>query len=208
MSGDSGQVSVTEYYEYLERALSPYRFAHSVGVMGEMGKLADIYSLDRDRALVIGLLHDAGKDQSPDQLLRLADEAAIAFHYPCDRHPLYLHGPVGAYLVWRDLGVSDTVVLNTISRHTFYGGETDEIGPLQWSLHLADLLEPTRDFPGLDRMRTLAYAGELEEAAILETEWLIEWFGQHRIPEHPKLRRAYMELSLKLDVDEAFSRRE
>jgi hypothetical protein len=106
----------TEHYlPFLKRLLTPQRLQHSLGVMQVIGESAGIYSLDRTRAVTAGLLHDAAKDLGPEQQLALAEEAGIEIHYPCERTPLYLHGPVGAYL--RD----DTYTFQYLARATIPG---------------------------------------------------------------------------------------
>ena len=83
--------------------------------MRVMGKLAEVYSLDRTRATIVGLLHDAARDLKPERQMTLAEEAKIELCHPCERHPQYLHGPVGAYLVSKEFEITDQLILDAIS---------------------------------------------------------------------------------------------
>src|SRR5690242_11239442 len=103
---------IKRYLAYLQNVLTPGRLQHSLGVMQVMGDLATIYEFDRDQALLAGLLHDAAKELTPDQYEPIVQQAGIEFHDPCERdYNLYLHGPVGAFYVQKELGVSDPIIL-------------------------------------------------------------------------------------------------
>lgn len=77
-------------------------------------------------------------------------------------NPKLLHAKTGAALA-RDLfGVSDEIY-EAIRWHTT--GKPD-MRTLEKIIYLADYIEPTRDFPGLDRLRELAYE-DLDKAMAL-----------------------------------------
>jgi predicted HD superfamily hydrolase involved in NAD metabolism len=195
---------VDRYQPYLQRALTPERLAHSLGVMRVMGDLAAIYHLDPVQALVAGLLHDAAKDLPPVRQVALAEEARLAFAYPCERLPVYLHAAVGAYLLSRDLGIGDPVVLEAVRAHSYAADGPGFDAPFSRCLRLADLLAPARPWTGMDKLRHTAYAGRVREAALLQAGWVIEYFDETGIPIHPYLARDFERLSAELDVDDTF----
>jgi predicted HD superfamily hydrolase involved in NAD metabolism len=172
-----------------------------------MGELAGVYSLDCEQAELAGLLHDAAKDMEPERQLSLAEEAGVDIRHPCERDPFYLHGPVGAYVVSRQLGIGDPTVLSAIAMHTWCGEGGGGLGfPLLWCLRFADLLEPTRgDRRWKGELREIVYAGRLEEAALFETRLLIGWFGDNGTPVHPNMIQVCEYLSAKLGVDQVES---
>jgi predicted HD superfamily hydrolase involved in NAD metabolism len=108
-------ICADRYLPFTERILAPPRYQHSLGVMRVMAELAEIYSLDCAKAMTAGLLHDAAKDLNLTHQLALAEEAGIEFHHPCDKLPVYLHGPVGAYIVSEELGIKD--LLNPVKSY-------------------------------------------------------------------------------------------
>jgi len=187
--------------------LTPQRLQHSLGVMHVMRELADIYSLDPARAAVVGLLHDAGKDLTATQQIALAKEMGLELRYPCEKHPQYLHGPVSAYLIWKECNITDDLILEAISTHTYYGKGVNLNLALAWSLRFADLLAPAREWVGMKKLKTIVYKGELEKAALLQSRWVIEFFEEIDIPIHPNLTRIFRELSIQLGVDSSFFER-
>jgi predicted HD superfamily hydrolase involved in NAD metabolism len=195
------------YSSFVEGLLSPRRYQHSLRVMQCMAELAKIYSLDRDQAMVTGLLHDAARDMSDVQLLAMAQEAGIELSDPCERHPVYLHAPVGAYLVSRELNITDDRVLDAITAHSHASHGRYFDAPLSRCLRFADVLEPGREWPGSNALRNMVYGGRDEEAALLLCGWLIEFFQEQCIPVHPNLLKHFHELSDKLAVNESFFER-
>lgn len=195
------------YLSFLKRLLSPLRWQHSLGVMRIMAELAEVYSLDRDQAMTTGLLHDVARNMSDAQLLAMAQEAEIALSDPCERHPVYLHAPVGAYLVSKELNVTDDLILDAITAHSHAGQGRNFDAPLSRCLRFADVLAPEREWPGFKKLQSMVYAGRDDEAALVLCCWLIEFFQEQRIPVHPNLERYFQALSIKLMVDESFFER-
>ena len=199
----SCHLNTERYLAFLESVLTPERLRHSLGVKCVMKELAGVYSLDREQAQLTGLLHDAAKDMESEHQLALAEEGGVDIGHPCERDPFYLHGPVGAYVVSRQLGIGDPTVLSAIALHTWCGEGGGGLDfPLLWCLRFADLLEPTRgDWRWKRELRDLAYAGWLEEAALFETRLLIGWFEENGTPVHPNMVQVCEHLSAKLGVD-------
>lgn len=195
------------YLSFLKRSLTPQRLQHSVGVMSVMGDLAEIYSLDWTQATCAGLLHDAAKDLTVERQLELAKEANIKFDHPFERHPVYLHAVVGAYLVSKELGITDSLVLDAIAMHSHSGYGRNNDTPLARCLQLADILAPIKEWNGIKRLKSLVYAGQMEEAVLLQCGWLIEFFNEIGVPIHPNLTRNFQLLSVKLSVADSFFER-
>lgn len=203
----------TKYHlSFLQATLTPKRFEHSLGVMQVMGELAKVYEIDREKSLTTGLLHDAAKDLTPAQQAEVMSQANIEILYECELdYSLYLHGPVGAHFVQRELGITDPAILSAIRMHTYYGSGTAFNEPMCWCLRFADILEPTRDWGhvrwlrnGIPRLKETVYAGRMEEGALLQTGWLMKWFSEEGLPIHPNMKRVYEELSAALEVDDSF----
>jgi predicted HD superfamily hydrolase involved in NAD metabolism len=172
--------------------------------MRVMMDLADIYGLDRDQALSAGLLHDTAKELEAEQLRALADEGRIELTDPCDQHPVYLHALVGAYLVQRDLDISDREVLRAIAAHSYArDGLAGNVGLIN-CLRVADILVPVEAWEGIQKLKRLVYAGRLEEASLLHCGWSIDYFREIGVPLHPNLQREFAALSTKLAVSGAF----
>jgi HD superfamily phosphohydrolase YqeK len=189
---------------FLEELLTRSRLYHSLGVMEVMTDLAAIYSLDRGRAMTTGLLHDAARDLELEVQLALVEEAGIPLLYPCERHPVYLHALAGVPLVSRALGIPDDRILDAIAAHSYArrGGRYD--GLLSRCLRAADLVASRQEWRGRERLRCVVYGGCIEEAALLQCGWLIEYFQAEEVPVHPNLLSQFEALSGKLGVSESF----
>ena len=195
-----------EYSLFLKRVLTPPRYQHSLGVMNVMGELSKVYQLDKTKAMMAGLLHDAARDFELQQLLALADEAKITISHPCEQHPVYLHALVGAYLVSKELGITDKLVLDAISTHSYVDG--DNFNALfSRCLRAADILSPVQEWRGMRKLKSMVYAGRIEEAALLQSGWLVEYFKEQGIPIHPNLAKRFQVLSAKLGVADSFFER-
>jgi predicted HD superfamily hydrolase involved in NAD metabolism len=161
------QTLIARYKLFLEQMLTPRRLQHSYGVMQVMQELAEIYCLDREKAILAGFLHDAGKDLPLDVQRQIAREAAIQINEPCEQnYELYLHGPVGAYFVFKELGITDGLILDAISMHTYFGKGDNFNSPLVWCLRFSDILEPNRTWDnvrcireGRTRLRKIVLTG-------------------------------------------------
>lgn len=179
-----------------EHQLTPQRFKHSLGVMQMMGELAAIYNLNETAALTAGILHDIAKEFTPDDLIQWADKNNIALRNEYDKMPLFLHGPIGACYSAQKFEMRNGIVLDAISRHSYFGEGVSLSSSFCWCLRLADLLEPSRNWEELKiQLKPVAYAGELGEAAYLLMKWLIPFHESVSLPIHPNMQRVFHELS-------------
>ena len=195
------------YWFFLQGLLTPSRLQHSLGVMRVMAELTPIYSVDRVQAMTAGLLHDAARDLSSEDQLALAEEAGIELRDPCEQHPVYLHALVGAYLVAKELAVTDRLILDAIAAHSYARAGPNFHAPLSQCLRFADILAPSQEWLGMNKLKAVVYAGRTEEAALLQCGWLIEYFQEQRVPVHPNLARQCQVLESKVTVTESFFER-
>lgn len=198
---------IDQYLAWLEQLLTPARLQHSIDVMQIMSELTPIYSLDRVQAMITGLLHDAARDLDLAHQLALAKEAAIELRDPFERHPIYLHALVGAYMVAKELDIKDPLILDAIAGHSYAGNGMNFVTPVAMCLRFADLLAPVQEWLGMKRLRGVVYSGQSDEATLLNSRWLIEYLQEKQVPIHPRLEKQYQILSEKLGVAESFFER-
>ena len=136
-------------YAYLE----PERIAHVVGCESEAVMLAKTWGEDPDNAAAAGILHDITKRWHGQEQLNLCRKYGIVCDEAETRSPGILHARTGAAMARELFHVSDEIH-DAIRWHTT--GKPD-MTLLEKILYLADFIEPTRDFPGLDEVRKLAY---------------------------------------------------
>lgn len=133
--------------------LSEKRYGHTLRVADTAGDLARVHGLDRDRTRLAALLHDAARERRPEEFLRLADAWGLPIGEPERQSPKLLHGPVAAELARRELGVDDGEVLEAVRAHTT---GRPLMGKIALALYVADKIEPARDYPSVERLRSLA----------------------------------------------------
>ena len=149
--------------------LKPKRIAHVAGCESEAVKLAMRWGEDPDTAAEAGILHDITKKLNLDEQLILCGKYDIINDNLELNSPKLLHAKTGAALA-RDLfGVSDRVY-EAIRWHTT--GKPD-MTLLEKIIYLADYIEPTRDFPGVEKLRELCYE-DIDEAMALGLSMSLE----------------------------------
>jgi predicted HD superfamily hydrolase involved in NAD metabolism len=136
----------------IEQRLSPRRRDHAHRVSAEAVRLAERFGAAVDKAEIAGLLHDLCREVSDDDMLAAAERYGIPVGPVEARRPKkILHGPVAAAeLAGRGV---DADVCRAIALHTV--GDAG-MTVLDKVLYLADYCEPSRDFPGVDEVRSLA----------------------------------------------------
>jgi predicted HD superfamily hydrolase involved in NAD metabolism len=196
----------------LEQVLTPKRLEHSLGSMKVMGELSEIYGFDKEKARTVGILHDAGKDLPVEEIDELLKVSNIQIEHECEtNYVFYLHGPVGACFVQKELGITDELILDAIRTHTFYGTSKYFDDPIAWCVRFSDILEPTRNWEHekimagcCEHLRELVYSGRMKEGAYLQTGCLIKWFEEKGMPVHPTMRRIKQELGSALSLNDSF----
>lgn len=136
-------------YAYLE----PERIAHVVGCESEAVMLAKTWGEDPDTAATAGILHDITKKFRGEEQLNLCRKYGIVYDEAEARNTAILHARTGAAMARELFHISDEIY-EAIRWHTT--GKPD-MSTLEKILYLADFIEPTRDFPGLEELRKLAY---------------------------------------------------
>ena len=133
--------------------LKPGRIPHVAGCEHEAVKLAERWGADPGDAAEAGILHDITKKLTMPEQLKLAEKYGIVFD-ALERENLKLtHAITGAALSREVFGVTDEVY-GAIRWHTT--GRPD-MTLLEKLIYLADYIEPTRDFEGVEPLRALAY---------------------------------------------------
>lgn len=184
------------YIRFAEQQLTPQRFKHSLGVMQVMSELAAIYDLNETNAMTSGILHDIAKEFTPEDLIKLAGENQIVFRTEYDKIPLFLHGPVGARYIAQKLEIRDSMILDAISRHSYFGEGVALSPTICWCLRFADLLEPSRDWEKIkNELKPFVYSGEIGEAAFLLMRWVIPFHESAFLPVHPNMHKVFGQLS-------------
>lgn len=145
-------------------------------------ELAEIFGVDPDQAYNIGLLHDYAKGIAASDLLLISREHGLIEDETETQVPDLLHAKVGAYLLKNDLGIDDPVVLEAVRVHTM-GSLT--MSTLDKIIFLADMIEPGRDYPGMERLDCLARR-DLDRAMLFGLDATIRYCLEKARILHPR----------------------
>lgn len=147
-----------------ERLPKKSRYRHSLGVSGESVRLAHLYGADERKARLAGLLHDWDKGYDDEGIrARVAELGLRVDPFLLERMPQLLHGPTAAAALAKRFPQIPSDVLSAIERHT--AGAVD-MSDLDMIVYIADVIEPNRDFPGVDDLRALPEKESLDDLFI------------------------------------------
>jgi nicotinate-nucleotide adenylyltransferase len=152
-------------YAYLDEKRVP----HVRGCEQEAVRLAERWGVDEGLAAEAAILHDMTKKVQGAEQLHLCEEYGIITDVDEKANTKLLHAKTGAALARALFGVCDEVY-SAIAWHT-----TGRAGMslLEKLIYIADYIEPTRDFEGVETLRRLAYA-DLDAALIRGLEMSLE----------------------------------
>ena len=132
------------------RVLKPHRFRHSIGVELTAIQLAFNLSADGRKARLAGLLHDCAKHLPIEEQSELAKKDGSSLS-PME-FGMILHASAGAFLAKEKYGVTDEEVIEAIRYHTTGERDMTLLDEIIWA---ADLIEPGRDYPAVEKHRSL-----------------------------------------------------
>ncbi|NLH00641.1 MAG: nicotinate (nicotinamide) nucleotide adenylyltransferase [Clostridiales bacterium] len=136
-------------YKYLDLK----RIPHVEGCEREAVRLAERWGADTGLAAEAGILHDITKKlKGPEQLI-LCEKYGIITDNDEKANYKLLHSKTGAAFAREKFGITDEVY-SAIYWHTT---GREDMSLLEKIIYIADYIEPTRSFDGVDELRQLAY---------------------------------------------------
>ena len=167
------------------RRLPPDLAEHCQRVEQIARQLAQRHGQDADAIGIAALAHDATKHFSGlENLLRMEEYDLPPVTELERRHPAILHGPVGAELLKREDGLTDSILYRAIYWHTTGNPEGgDAVGHI---IFLADKLDPakSRSYPWQPELAELA-AADLPAAMLLFLTRNLARLLDAGVPIHP-----------------------
>ena len=165
--------------------LKPKRMPHVLGTEQEAVRLVRRYGGDETQARIAALLHDCTKKLDMAQQLALCEKYGIMLDELEQKALKLLHSKTGAAIARDVFGVEDAVY-DAILYHTT--GKPD-MTRLEKIIYLADYIEPTRDFPGVDALRTTVYE-DLDKGLLMGLTMTIQEMEEMGNPVHHLTRDA------------------
>lgn len=168
-NADLKHLSISQLRPVALSYLKHKRIPHVLGTEQEAIRLAERYGADVEKARIAALLHDCTKK------LDMESQLALCAHYGIQLDELeqvslkLLHSKTGAALA-RDVFGVDEEIYQAIWWHTTgHAGMT----ALEKVMYLADYIEPSRDFPGVEELRHVCYE-DLDKGLLMGLEMTIQ----------------------------------
>ncbi|PHA00958.1 phosphohydrolase [Bacillus pseudomycoides] len=138
--------------EIVKQQMHEKRYIHTIGVMETAIELAKQYGVDEKKAEVAAIFHDYAKCRPILEMEEIIKRENLPKDLLRYNKELW-HAPVGAYLVEKEVGITDTDILQAITYHT---SGHEQMTMLDKVIYVADYIEPGRKFPGVEEARKLA----------------------------------------------------
>lgn len=192
-----------EIIAFLTDHLKPKRLKHSLGVEKCARELALRYGCDAVKAALAGLVHDCAKSLEPGKMMEYAKLAGFPMDGASGAGAGILHAPAGAVVAHESLGIADREVLSAVCWHTV---PRPDMSALDKIVSLADIIEPGRDFEGVQRIRAAAKF-DLDEAYRLALARVMRHVLDEGLFLHPQTLQVYNEMTLAVQAHRAGNRK-
>jgi len=169
--------------------LDPLRIPHVAACEVEACRLAEHWGVNTDDAREAAILHDITKKLDFCENMCIISEHGITIDKLEKNGEKLLHSISGALIAMSDFGVSKSVS-NAIKWHT-----TGRAGMtmLEKIIYIADYIEETRNFPGVDELRRLAYS-DINKAMLMGLEMTVDDLRSRDIPPDTSTLEAIQDL--------------
>ena len=172
--------------------LNPNRVAHVLGCRDTAVELAKHWGANVTDAARAGILHDITKAIDGPLQLTLCQAYGKILSDFSRKYPKTLHALTGSMVAQRIFGENEEVV-SAIEWHTT--GKAD-MTLLQKIIYVADYMEPNRNFPGVEKLRELAFT-DMDAALELGLNMTLEHLKRQGAEVSPESREALAWLNRK-----------
>lgn len=143
-------LSKEEMKIYLKEHLTESRYNHTLGVVETAIRLAEINKVDKDKAEIAALAHDIAKNMTIYELKDIIYKNNINLSYDEEKTLELWHSIVSPILGREIFGIEDEEILSAMRWHTT---GKENMSKLDKIIYMADMIEPGRNFPGVDLIR-------------------------------------------------------
>ena len=180
--------------EVAKERLSAERFLHVEGTVAAAAVLGERFGEGpvKEWAMIAAALHDIAKCE-PEERLRalLKEDWVTSSHIHWEDYGKQLwHGPAGAVVAKKELGITNDTILNAIRYHTTGYLDMTMIDKI---VFVADSIEARRNMPWVDECRKISDLN-LDLAVLYSYRKRIEYLLEKRILIHPYTILGYNEM--------------
>lgn len=186
-------MDIKEAHELAQRSMSEKRFQHTLGVVKMARRLAVLNAMELEKPLLAAYLHDVAKEVPLERQVELAREWRLIKYPEDEAAPYVLHGPLAAYWLEKEKGLCPEVCA-AIAHHTL---GSPGMSKLEMLIYSADLVEPSRDFPEVDKLRKALY-DNLEKGTLACIEHTLKYLQQKKQIIHPLTLKTYEDLQRRI----------
>ena len=188
-------MTIEEMRALLQQSLKPKRYEHSLRVYETALTMAEHFHADKQKVALAALLHDCGRQVPKEASAARAEELGIAVDAVEKAQPILLHAKLGVYYAVHKYGVSpdDREVLDAIRYHSTGTADMTDTAKI---VFLADLIEPGRDFAGVEEIRE-ASLQDLDKGMLLSYDNTIRYLLDDGLLIHPDAIAGYNQLAAK-----------
>jgi len=174
-----------EIIKKLKKSLDPERFEHSLRVEKVALALGKKYHVDLNSISLAAILHDCARRYDRKELLKMAKKMKLKTDPVKKLEPKLFHGEIGARLARDEFNVKSKDVLRAIRNHTT---GAPGMSKLEKIIYLSDHIEDKRAFPGVKKLRNLAF-NDLDRAIFESASSMLRFLLQKKMPIHPETVR-------------------
>jgi len=188
-------MTIEDMRALLQQSLKPKRYQHSIRVYETALKMAEHFHADRQKVALAALLHDCGRQIPKEESVAKAKELEIPVDTVEEAQPILLHAKLGVYYAVHKYGVSpdNTEVLDAIRYHSTGTADMTETAKI---VFLADLIEPGRDFEGVEEIREASFQ-DLDKGMLLSYDNTIRYLLEDGLLIHPDAIAGYNQMAAK-----------
>lgn len=156
-------LSIEEIKLYLKENLKSNRYNHTLGVVETAKKLAEVNKISIEKAEIAALAHDVAKNLSLQKMQSIIEKNNIELTNTEKENSNLWHSIIAPIEARNKLKIDDEDILDAVRWHTT-GKENMSI--LTKIIYIADMIEPGRDFPEVEKIRQTTFEN-LDEGVLL-----------------------------------------
>ena len=191
-------MTIEEMRALLQQSLKAKRYEHSIRVYETALKMAEHFHADKQKVAFAALLHDCGRQVPKEKSVAKAKELGIPVDPVEEAQPILLHAKLGVFYAVHKYGVNtnDAEVLDAIRYHSTGMANMTETAKI---VFLADLIEPGRDFEGVEEIREASFQ-DLDRGMLLSYDNTIRYLLEDGLLIHPDAIAGYNQLTAKCKI--------
>lgn len=147
-------LSIEEIKQYLKGNLKEKRYNHTLGVAETAKALAKLNGISEEKAEIAALAHDVAKNLSKENMELIIQENNISLSKVEKSNMDLWHSIIAPIEAKNKLNIEDEEILDAVRWHTT--GKED-MSILTKIIYIADMIEPNRDFDGVEEIRKITF---------------------------------------------------